>query len=275
MPSLAQGMQALDDATLSAVQGRDGLSFDLSNFSMSGDARITYYAPAPSTASAWVGNMYAKRSDNPDAFSDPYRLDVVKSGSGLADIVTLAFPANAAGAQRWQYVYDWGVSAGGIDRDGGSVVFKDAVLYGGGVQWSTPRDSEGIAFGLALRFDIGNLLLRPNGRGDITLAGSSAEQLNIGGVHVGAVDSSGNFLNAPWRIADVTSQPGIVNAVTDANGQSRLHVGIGWPDANGAPLGGLQVDNVTFNSAVTGNRDLGSSRIGSMQLQYLDIKFRN
>jgi hypothetical protein len=275
LPSFAQGLQPLDDAALSTVQGRDGLSFDLSNFSMSGDARITYYAPAPSNASAWVGNMYATRSDNPDAFSDPYRLDVVKSDTGLADIVTLAFPTNAAGGQRWQYVYDWGVSADGADREGGSVMFKDAVFYGGGVQWSTPRDSEGIAFGLALRFDIANLLLRPRGRGDITQVDSAAEQMNISGIRVGAVDSSGNFTNTPWRIADVTSQPGVINAVTDANGQSRLHVGIDWPDANGAPLGGLEIGNITFKSNVTGNLDLGSSRIGSIQIQYLDVKFRN
>jgi hypothetical protein len=275
LPSFAQGLQPLDDAALSTVQGRDGLSFDLSNFSMQGDARITYYAPAPSNASAWAGNIYATRSDNTDAFSDPYRLDVVKSDSGLADIVTLSFPANTAGGQRWQYAYDWGVSADGVDREGGSVVFKDAVFHGGGVQWSTPRNSEGIAFGLALNVDIANLLLRPRGRGDISLVDSAAEQMNISGIRLGAVDSSGTFTNTPWRIADVSSQPGIINAVTDESGKSRLHMGIDWPDANGAPLGGLQIGNITFKSDVTGNLDLGSSRIGSMQIQYLDVKFRN
>ncbi|HYD79560.1 MAG TPA: hypothetical protein VEC06_07110 [Paucimonas sp.] len=271
----AQGLRPLDDAALSAVQGRDGLSFDLANFSMAGDARITYYAPAPSTASAWVGNLYAARSDDPaNPFGDPYRLDIVRRGGGLADVVELAFPVNANGAQRWQFAYDWGVAAGGIDAEGGSVVFKDAVFYGGGMQWSTPRDVEGMAFGLALRLDIGNLLLRPRGRGDIGAVDGAAEQMNIRGVRIGAVDGAGNFLGTPWRIADVTAQPGIVNAVPDASGTPRLHVGIDWPDTGAAALGGLQIDNLSFKSDVTGNLDLGSSRIGSMQIQYLDIKFR-
>jgi hypothetical protein len=270
----AEGLQPLDDSALSSVQGRDGLSFDLSNFTMQGDARITYYAASPSTASGWIGNLYATRSDNPDAFADPYRLDVVKGGAGLADIITLSFPVNASGAQKWQYVYDWGVSADGIDFEGGSTLFRDAVFRGGGIQWSTPRVGEGLAWGLALRYDIANLLLRPRGRGDITSINSASEQMNFSGIHVGAVDASGNFTGEAWRIADVASQPGIINAVTDENGKPRLHVGIGWPENGSAPTGGLVIDNVSFKSDLTGNLDLGSSRIGSMQIQYLDIKFR-
>ena len=276
-PAYAQGLQALSDSALSAVQGRDGLSFDLSNFSMSGDARLTYYAPSPSTASAWIGNMHASRSDDPaDPFGDPYRLDIVSGGPGAADIITLALPQNANGARRWQSAFDWGVDADGILFDGGSIVMKDAAYYGGGMQWTTPRTGDGIAFGLGLRMDIGNLLLRPRGRGDISQADPAgvAEQMHVRGLRVGAVDSSGNFLNAPWRIADVTTQPGIINAVTDSAGNSRLHIGIDWPNAGGAALGGMQIDNLSFKSDVTGNLDLGSSRIGSMQIQYIDIKVK-
>ena len=273
----AQGLQPLSDDVLSSVQGRDGVSFDLANFSMSGDARFTYHAPSPSTASAYVGSIHATRSDDPaNPFGDPYRFDIVKGATGMADVLTLSFPGNANGAQKWQAAYDWGVNADGIAFEGGSIVLKDVAFYGGGIQWTTPRVDDGIAFGLGLRVDIGNLLLRPRGRGDITQAEPAGvtEQMNLRGVRVGAVDSNGNFLNTPWRIADVATQPGIFNAVTDDAGNARLRIGIDWPDANGAALGGLQIDNLSFRSDVSGNVDLGSSRIGSMQIQYLDIKFK-
>jgi hypothetical protein len=273
----AHAMQPLSDAALSSVQARDGLSFDLSGFSMVGDARITYYAPGASGASAYIGNISLSRSDDTtNPFGDPYRMDVVRGATGLADVINLAFPVNANGLARWQAAFDWGVNADGIAFDGGSIVARDAVFSGGGMQWSTPRNGDGIAFGVALRMDIGNLLLRPRGRDDVTLADPAGvkEQLNISGIHLGAADSSGNLLASPWRIADVAGQPGVINAVTDADGKARFHIGIDWPDANGAPLGGLKIDNITFRSDVTGTLDLGSSRIGSMQIQYLDIKVR-
>lgn len=272
-----QGLQPLSDDALSSVQGRDGVSFDLANFTMSGDARFTYHAPSPSTASAYIGSFYATRSDDPaDPFGDPYRLDIVKGDTGMADVITLAFPENANGAKKWQAAYDWGVNADGVAFEGGSMVLRDVVFSGGGFQWTTPRVNDGIAFGLGLRVDIGNLLLRPRGRDDISQAEPAGvtEQMNFRGLRIGAVDSNGNFLNAPWRVADVSSQPGIFNAVTDDAGNSRLRIGIDWPDANGAALGGLQIDNLSFRSDVTGNVDLGSSRIGSMQIQYMDIKFK-
>jgi hypothetical protein len=273
----AQGLQPLSDDLLSSVQGRDGVSFDLSGFSMSGDARLTYHAPSPSAASAYIGSFYATRSDDPsNPFGDPYRLDIIKGASGTADIISLAFPENNNGAKKWQAAYDWGVNADGIAFEGGSMVLRDVVFQGGGIQWTTPRANDGIAFGLGLRVNVGDLMLRPRGRDDITQANPAGvtEQMHFRGLRIGAVDSNGNFLNAPWRIADVSAQPGIFNAVTDDAGNSRMRIGIDWPDANGAALGGLQVENLSFRSDVSGNVDLGSSRIGSMQIQYLDIRFK-
>ncbi|RJF99509.1 hypothetical protein [Noviherbaspirillum saxi] len=273
----AYALQPLSDNMLSSVQGRDGLSFDLANFAMAGDARITYYAPSPSTASAYIGNLHASRSDDTgNAFGDPYRLEVRRGANGLADVVHLTRPLNANGLQRWQYAFDWGVDADGIAFNGGSVVLKDTQFFGGGMQWSTPRSGDGIAFGSALRMDVGNLLVRPRGRGNISVADplGATEQLHLRGIHIGATDGTGAVLNTPWRIADVASQPGILNAVTDAGGNARLHFGIDWPDANGAALGTLRIDNLSFRSDVSGNLDLGASRIGAMQIQYLDVKLR-
>jgi len=259
----------LNDAALSAVRGGDGVSFDLAGFSMNGDVRITY-TPQPGR-SAWIGNLSAARSDNAVPFADPYRLDIGAGPAGLADIVSFAFPANADGEQRWQFAYDWGVDADGIVRDGGSVVLTDVVYRGGGLQFSTPRLEDGVAFGLALDMRIGELAWRPNGRA------VTAGQMALGGVRIGAVDAGGTFTGAPWAIADVAAQPAVVNALADDTG-AHLHVGIGWPDrqygSGAAPAGGIQVDRITFSNPGGTTTDLGSARIGAIQIQYLDVKFR-
>ena len=273
----AQTLTPLNDGELATVSGRDGVSFDFSNFSLQGDARITYTMPAPATGSLWLGNLYMARSDDPKReFTDPYRLDILQR-AGLADYFNIAFPTNPDGAAKWQFAFDYGVNADGVDFQGGTLIFKDVVFYGGGLQLSTPVSGDGTAFGLGLRMDIGNLLLRPRARDDIAQADPSTvgEQLNLRGIHIGAVSADGTWLNTPWQVAEITTQPGIFNAVTDAAGNSRLHIGIGWPTGpDGAPWGGLVIDNVTFKSDVTGTLDLGSSRIGAMQLQFLDIKLR-
>jgi hypothetical protein len=266
-PALA--LEPLSDNALSNVRGRDGVSFDLNGFAMSGDARVTYTTALG--ASVYVDHFAAARSDNPLPFSDPYRLDIVPGAPGLADVVKLAFPLNANGEQRWQFAYDWGVNADGVARGNGSVVMSDVVMYGGGLQFSTPQVNDGVAFGAALRLDVGQLALRPRGRAD------SGEQMAFSGIHLGGVDANGDFNQTPWAIADVAAQPAVINALTDETGP-RLHIGIDWPDARHgsgvAPAGGLLIDNISFSSPGQPTVDLGSSRIGSMQIQYLDIKFR-
>jgi hypothetical protein len=265
----AQGLKPLSDDALADVRGRDGVSFDLTGFAMSGNARATFTA-APGR-SIWMENLSASRSDSAMPFSDPYRLDIVSGAPGLADVIRFNLPVNADGAQRWQKAWDFGVEADGITRSGGSFVISDLVFYGGGWQFSTPRVADGVAFGAALRMDIGQLALRPAGRDN------AGEQLALQGIRIGAVDENGNFTGAPWKIADVASQPAIINAVADENGP-RLHIGIDWPDAKygsgQAATGGIQIDKISFTSPTTGITDLGSSRIGSVQIQYLDIKFR-
>jgi hypothetical protein len=121
---------------------------------------------------------------------------------------------------------------------------------------------------MSTRMEIGSLALQPNGRFD------ASEALVLSDVRIGAATADGSAPVAPWRLADVTSQAGIFNARTDEAGNSHLHIGIGWPEAGAAAAAGtLQIGNISFRSDA-GNVDLGSSRIGSIQLQYLDIKFR-
>jgi hypothetical protein len=269
LPCTAFALEPLPDSALSKVAGRDGMSFNLSNFAMSGNAVLRYQTP-DNRGSFGIGSLSASRSDNLDApFADPYRLDVIAGGKGRADIVNIAMPQNLAGREAWQIAFDFDVDAGGFDVRGGSVILKDLIYYGGGIQWSTPASGDGLAFGLATRMEIGSLALQPNGRA------SAGEALVLSNVRIGAATEDGAAPGAPWRLADVGSQAGIFNARTDELGNARLHIGIGWPDGgNAAPAGTLQIGNISFHSEATGNLDLGSSRIGSIQLQYLDIKFR-
>lgn len=266
-PAWASALEPLPDSALAKVAGRDGMSFNLSNFAMSGNAELRYYAP--DGGSLGIGNLAAMRSDNVDApFADPYRLDIISGGPGRADIINIAFPQNAAGREVWQVAFDFGVNANGFDVKNGSVILKDLVYYGGGLQWSTPRVGDGLAFGLATRLDLGSLTLAPNGRD------AAGEALVLSNVKIGAATADGSAPTAPWRIADVTNQAGIFNARTDDAGKSSLHLGIAWPDAGqAAPSGTLQIGNISFRSDAGANMDLGSSRIGAIQLQYLDIRF--
>ena len=267
VPAWASALEPLPDSALAKVAGRDGMSFNLSNFAMSGNAELRYYAP--DGGSLGIGNLAASRSDNVDApFADPYRLDIISGGPGRADIINIAFPQNAAGREVWQVAFDFGVNANGFDVKNGSVILKDLVYYGGGLQWSTPLVGDGLAFGLATRLDLGSLTLAPNGRD------ATGEALVLSNVKIGAATADGSAPTAPWRIADVTNQAGIFNARTDDAGKSSLHLGIVWPDAGqAAPSGTLQVGNISFRSDAGANMDLGSSRIGAIQLQYLDIRF--
>jgi len=275
-------MQPLADDELANVSGRDGLAFNLQNFSLSGQLTLTYTMPGPSGSNLWLGNLSLSRSDDPlSTFTDPYTLRVLSRGNGLADVIRLTEPLNTGGLLKWQFAADWGVNADGLDFQGGALVVNDLVTRGGSVTLTTPSapNVEGIAFGLALQADIANLMVRPRGRDDVTSPDPSTvtEQLRLSGIHLGAASDTGVLLNSPWVLADATTQPGIFNAITDASGNSFLHLGIAWPTTSApAPIGGLLIDSIVFksDSLPGGQLDLGSSRIGTIQLQYLDVKLK-
>ncbi|MGC4059481.1 MAG: hypothetical protein QM749_00935 [Aquabacterium sp.] len=274
----AASLQALADEDLSEVAGRDGLAFNLRGFQMNGPMTLTYTSPDAGNPSMWMGNFWLSRSDDPDAtFSDPYRLNIY-SRVGMSDVIELSNPLNDNGMLKWQFAADFGVQANGTTFHGGTFILRDLVYQGGGLSITTPADPhvQGIAFGMAMHVDIGNLIIRPRGRDDITVEDSAtvADQLNFKGIHISDADDFGKT----WVIADVTHQPGIFNAMTDADG-SYLHMGIDWSNSpNGAPKGRLVIDDISFKSTdALGNvstMSLGASRINSIQIQYLDVKFR-
>jgi hypothetical protein len=269
VPGLAAALEPLSDSALSRIGGREGMSFNLSNFAVSGNTVLRYHTP-DGRGSIGIGNLAASRSDNVDApFADPYRLDILPGGAGRAEIVNIAMPQNLLGREAWQMAFDVDVDDAGFVVKGGSVILKDLVYYGGGVQWSTPAAGDGLAFGISTRMTIGSLALQPNGRD------AAGEAMVLSNIRIGAATDDGSGPVAPWRLADVGSQAGIFNVRTDDAGNARLHIGINWPDAGvAASAGTLQIGNIGFRSDTGVNLDLGSSRIGSIQLQYLDIKFR-
>jgi hypothetical protein len=267
-----KALMELEDEALSQVSGQDGLAFNLRGFAMGGPLTLTYTSPDEGNPSLWFGNLYLSRSDDVNAtFSDPYRLNIY-SRPGMADVIELSNPLNTNSLLKWQFAADFGVNANGTAFNAGTLILQDLVFQGGGLSITTPADAnvQGVAFGLALHVDIGNLIIRPRARDDISVANPDtvAEQLSISGIHLGGANGG------TWALADVTTQPGIFNAITE-NGQSYLHLGIDWSSSpNGAPVGSLLIDNISFKSDVTGNLNLGSSRINTIQLQYLDVKFR-
>ena len=94
----AGSMQPLADADLAAVSGRDGLAFNLKDFSLSGPLALTYTMPGPAGQTLKLANLSLARSDDPAAtFSDPYTLRVLSRSNGLADVIRLSEPANVNG----------------------------------------------------------------------------------------------------------------------------------------------------------------------------------
>lgn len=277
----AHAMTPLADADLQAVRGA-GVAFNLQDFSFSGDVGLTYEGKTGQSIA--LNKLTFSRSDDAAAtFTDPYVMKLYQR-VGLPDVVQWTEPLNANGLLKWQFATDWKITTPDSVFDGGSLIVRDLQSYGGRFEITTPSvaGTEGVVWGSAIRMNIGDILLRPRGRDDITNpdAPGATNQLRIQGVHI----SSATDDNAPWVLADVTAQPGIFNAVTE-NGQSYLHLGIGWatnPDVE-TPAGKVVIDNITFRNnaatyadpmtgAATNTLNLGSSSIGSIQIQYLDLK---
>jgi hypothetical protein len=276
----ASAMTALADADLQSVRGA-GIAFNLQDFSFTGDVSLTYDGGNGQTIA--LKKLTLSRSDDPaTTFSDPYTMNV-STRVGAPDVVKWTAPVNANGLLKWQFATDWSIGTSSSVFEGGSLVVQDLQNRGGSFSITSPSvaGQEGVVWGSTVRTDIGSLLIRPNGRGDITNADDAGvtNQLRLQGIHISGADGV-----SPWVLADVTSQPGIFNAVTEG-GQSFLHVGIGWNTDldTEAPAGKLVIDNISFRNnaetyinpmsgAPSNTLNLGTSSIGSMQIQYLDMK---
>ena len=278
------GMQALQDDELSAVRGADGIAFNLDHFSLTSSLTnpltLTYVSPNGSALT--LSGLDLSRTDDADPFADPYQLSLRPSASG-AQMIAIDFPLNVAGSQKWSLTADFsncgtfaaGACAAGANFFGGTLQVLDLTMKGGGlyVAPSQVADTEGIAFGLGTQLDIASLSVYSRGRaadGSI----DHGDVLALSGIHL--VDAS---TGGAWMLADLDKHPGLINAATDATG-SYLHLQIGWPtDATPVPAAALKIDNISFTTAGVGGAaatvtNLGSASIASMQINYLDIKFR-
>jgi hypothetical protein len=276
-------MRPLQDDELSAVRGADGIAFNLSNFSLTSSLTnplsLTYQSPNGSSLT--LSGLDLSRTDDADPFADPYQLSL-RARPGLADIIAIDFPLNVAGNQRWSLTADFAHCdlvvaslCSGTRFLGGTLQVLDLTMKGGGLQVSTPQvaDTEGIAFGLGTQLDIGSLSVYSRGRAaDGSIDKSDA--LTISGIHLADANTGG-----AWMLADLDKHPGLINAATDATG-SYLHLQVGWPTtADPVPAASLRIDNISFTTAAAGGgtptvANLGSASIASMQINYLDIKFR-
>lgn len=274
----AAGMTPLADDELSAVRGADGVAFNLSNFSLTSLAAnpLTLTYATPSGSSLTLSGLDLSRTDDADGFADPYSLTMV-GRPGLSDVIAIDFPLNVAGNQKWALTADFTNvdAAAGTTFSGGTLQVTDLTMKGGGLYLapSALANTQGIAFGLGTQLDIGSLAIYSRGR-DATLALDTSDALVISGIHLADASTGG-----AWMLADVTRHPGLINAVTDASG-SYLHLQIGWPTtADPVPAASLKVDNITFSTINAGalaptTVNLGSASIASMQINYVDIKFR-
>ena len=277
-----QGMKALQDDELAEVRGADGIAFNLNNFSLVSSLTnplwLTYLSPNGSSLT--LSGLSLIRTDDPDPFADPYQL-TLQSRPGLQDMIALDFPLNAAGNQAWSLTADFSHcdmmvsgTCTGTNFVGGTLQVLDLTMKGGGLYISPSplADTQGIAFGLGTQLDIGSLSVYSRGRASDGSIDTS-DALAITGIHLA------NVAGGPWMLADLDRHPGLFNADTDATG-SYLHLQVGWPTAGyDVPAASLRIDNITFttagvNGAAATVTNLGSASIASMQINYVDIKFR-
>jgi len=271
------GMTSLRDDELADVRGADGIAFNLSNFSLvsslTNPLRVTYLSPNGSALT--LSGLILSRTDDADQFADPYQLTLV-SRPGLQDMIAIDFPLNAAGNQKWSLTADFShcdlFSAGtctGTNFLGGTLQVQDLTMKGGGLYIAPTAlaNTQGISFGLGTQLDIGSLSVFSRGRGtDGTI--DTSDSLVVSGIHL--VDAS---TGGAWMLADLDHHTGLFNADTDANG-SYLHLQVGWPTAGyDVPAASFKVDNISFTTAGVAT-NLGSASIASMQINYVDIKFR-
>jgi len=283
-PPAAHAMQALQDEELAAVRGADGIAFNLNNFSLTSSLTnpltLTYVSPNGSALT--LSGLDLSRTDDTDPFADPYQLSLRPTTSGQ-EMIAIDFPLNVAGNQRWSLTADFancgafaaGACAAGAQFFGGTLQVLDLTMKGGGlyVAPSQVPNTEGIAFGLGTQLDIGSLSVYSRGRA-ADGAIDHGDVLALTGIHLADAGTGGVYM-----LADLDKHPGLINAATDAAG-SYLHLQVGWPTASDpVPAATLRIDNISFttagvNGAAATTTNLGSASIASMQINYLDIKFR-
>lgn len=276
------GLKPLDDGELSSVSGGDGISFNLSGFSIAPTAgrttTLTYAMPGSTALDPYtltLSNFSLSRTDDASPFTDPYILNIIPQGTGLPDKIRLSFPQNTNLTQLWNFDTDLSVTTPPlalgqppVTHDLGNLQLNNLAFQGGWLDVAPPSDAntQGIAFGLSTKISLDSLVLRPRGLADNT------EMLSISGVKIASK------LGGLWSLSDLSTQPGLFNADTDASGNAALHLQIGWQRSTDqavidASTASISINSIVFTSGGT-TTDLGSSHIGGLQINFMDVRFR-
>lgn len=242
----AAGLKVLSEEDLSKEVGRDGISF-----ATAVNMDIGSYVFTPYDAAALRHENITVRGTFLSEF------DVFQGSPGGPDIGTWSIP-EANNISPLQIEYDLVVSANGRSL-GTAVTYKDFSPKGSAFQFTT-GPSGGVDLGWTTKLSIGQLLFSPNGRK------STDGQMAINGISVESSEVAG----AGWVIADLKTQSGKFRLPVDSSGETRLNLGVDWPVGADARTGKLTINEVAFSNGT----NLGSSSIGSMQIQYMNIKFR-
>ncbi|MFI4939997.1 MAG: DUF6160 family protein [Burkholderiales bacterium] len=271
--AVAADMEALSDEALSDVRGGDGISFaanvnfNAGAFTLGGFTDTNGYHGVTDT-----GGNPASLAMNNLAITGVFvsTFDIVSGAAmGIPDYVNLAFPILGPGVNVFNISYDQAINDNG-NTFGTGVTIQNLAFNGSSLQLS-PNASGGVGFGVSLNMAIDNVLLQPTG------VGNSAGQMSFSGIKLGA--ASGGFPstvpNDPWVLADLAAQPGIFTIAVDSDSNPYVELGIGWPTGSTpAQSGSLQINDIKFTTP-SGNIDIGASSIGSIQIQYLNIKLKS
>lgn len=254
----AAGLQPMTEEAMSKEVGRDGINFALDLHVDVGSQVIGVYDPKDAPA-------FFRRNNFLTTGTFLASLDIRPGEAGNPDYIDWVYP-NISTTKPLQSGYDLVIEASG-QSFGTGVTYQDISLAGGSMQWSTGATG-GLAFGKAINTTIGHVLLGANVR-----SSKDGQMMDISGVKVsGAVDGT------PWVLANLTTQPGTFRALGDGKGGTNLQFGIDWPKGNAeAGIGKMSIDNVSFqniSSSATTTQSIGGVSIGSMQIQYLNIKIK-
>lgn len=259
--SLAQGagLKVMSDEALSNEAGRGGITF-VSSLNVGMNYSFAAY-------DAHDVDAYIRHDNFLTTGTFILTFDIKQDESGQFEYANWQIPhaSDVTNTKPLQTGYNLVIDSNG-KMLGTHVQYQDIVLAGSSAQMLTGTpDGGGLTYGISADVGVGQMLFSPNG---LT---NPEGQMVISGVQLGSTTDG-----APWAVADLKTQPGTFRVVSDSNGESHLQWGIGWPTgATEAATGRLSIANVAFMDASgVPAVNLGSSSIGSMQIQHLNVRIR-
>lgn len=253
-----KGLRPISDEAMSQIAGADGISMAVDLNTKIGSVVFGVYDTQDNVA-------FLRYKDYTETGTYLARMNVLSRPDGQSDFIDFLNP-NILTTKPLQIGYDIEVEANG-KIFGAGIAMQDVVIAGSSMQWTTGATG-GLAFGAGMYETIERVTISPEKRNP----GNTEGQMTMDKVSI-----TGTTANTPWVVADLDNQPGYFRAVQDSNGVTNLQFGIDWPKGTAeAATGQMTIDRVAFTAIPGGNPvELGRSSIGSMQIQYMNIKVRS